>query len=130
MSTTGAWRHDAACRGKEPRHWFAVRIGSAYARSPMARTAEDPYAYGRSICAGCPVKADCLAYALDMGAAGQVDGLWGGLDEHERKGAARPSYEATTQAAGVRYHQRLQAAFPSRTGGVRRVPRGEPARLA
>ncbi len=38
----------------------------------------------KSICAGCPYRAPCLAFAL---ASGQVHGIWGGLTEDERRQA-------------------------------------------
>lgn len=45
----------------------------------------------RLICAGCPVKADCLAYSLD---AAEPYGVWAGLDRHDRAFvlACRPSH--------------------------------------
>ena len=40
----------------------------------------------KRLCAGCPVKADCLAEALDH----QIEwGVWGGLTERERRGLLR-----------------------------------------
>jgi WhiB family redox-sensing transcriptional regulator len=35
----------------------------------------------RLICSTCPVRAECLAAALD----GNERGVWGGLAEHERR---------------------------------------------
>ena len=39
-------------------------------------------ASARQICSRCPVRADCLAYAL---AAEEEFGIWGGLDQNERR---------------------------------------------
>jgi WhiB family transcriptional regulator, redox-sensing transcriptional regulator len=36
----------------------------------------------RVICARCPVRADCLAYALEKG---EAFGFWGGTSERERR---------------------------------------------
>jgi len=36
----------------------------------------------KAVCAGCPVRAQCLAHAL---AHGERFGVWGGLSEHERR---------------------------------------------
>jgi WhiB family transcriptional regulator, redox-sensing transcriptional regulator len=36
----------------------------------------------RVICARCPVKAECLAYALEKG---EAFGIWGGTSEKERR---------------------------------------------
>jgi len=38
-------------------------------------------AEAKAICAGCPVRNECLAFALRTG---QVDGIWGGTTTHER----------------------------------------------
>lgn len=40
----------------------------------------------KSLCTGCPVQAECLAYALDQ----RVEhGVWGGMTERERRGLLR-----------------------------------------
>jgi hypothetical protein len=39
----------------------------------------------RRVCAGCPVRAQCLAYAAENG----EHGIWGGLSEEERSGVPR-----------------------------------------
>ena len=36
----------------------------------------------KAICAGCPVRLDCLIFALE---ANQQFGIWGGYDEEERR---------------------------------------------
>lgn len=36
----------------------------------------------KRVCRGCPVRAECLEYALGTG---QRHGVWGGLSEHERR---------------------------------------------
>lgn len=107
----GDWRDAAACKGKE-RHFFPIAIGGAYDRIPPAGSPDDPYAYARTICAGCPVADACLAYALDLGAHGQVDGLWAGLDEHQRRQLLNRTRPARKQpdhgtAAGYKQHRRL-----------------------
>ncbi|MFE3072426.1 WhiB family transcriptional regulator [Streptomyces sp. NPDC059247] len=36
----------------------------------------------KAVCTGCPVRAECLAYALD----GRIEhGVWGGMTERERR---------------------------------------------
>ncbi len=37
----------------------------------------------RAICARCPVRAECLQYALERG---EMFGIWGGTSERERRG--------------------------------------------
>lgn len=46
--------------------------------------AEDYTAYGKKVCAACPVRLQCLQYALDNE---ERFGIWGGSDEVERKHA-------------------------------------------
>jgi len=36
----------------------------------------------KAICAGCPVRSQCLEYAL---VAGEKHGIWGGASERERR---------------------------------------------
>ena len=43
-------------------------------------------AEAKAICAGCPVRDACLAYALDTG---EAYGVWGGLSEDERRALLR-----------------------------------------
>jgi WhiB family transcriptional regulator, redox-sensing transcriptional regulator len=62
------WQDEALCRGHEhPELWFPKNHGGS----------------ARSICATCPVRADCLAFALDQGA--DIAGVWGATAEHERR---------------------------------------------
>jgi WhiB family transcriptional regulator, redox-sensing transcriptional regulator len=66
------WTRRAACGSlpvrKADRIFFPERGGS----SKPART----------ICARCPVRAECLAYALEKG---EAFGIWGGASERERR---------------------------------------------
>ena len=55
------WRKSAACRNYNPEFWFAPSNTLALA-----------------ICARCPVKTQCLRFAVDNQI---IDGVWGGLDE-------------------------------------------------
>jgi WhiB family redox-sensing transcriptional regulator len=71
------WRHNAACRDEDPELFFPVGTsGPARAQTALAK----------SICHRCPVASDCLAWAL---AAGEDAGVWGGLDEYERRALKR-----------------------------------------
>lgn len=83
MDTT--WRDRAACKGKQ-KLFFAVACGDQYSKISRLRAESDPYAYARTICAECPVRRECLDFALNLARSGQqVDGMWGGLDERERR---------------------------------------------
>jgi WhiB family redox-sensing transcriptional regulator len=73
------WRKDALCAGTwRDIDFFFVGFTGKYARD---RT--DAYQQEiKRICSICPVKADCLEYAL---AEEEPGGIWGGMDEIERK---------------------------------------------
>lgn len=108
------WTDDAACRGKDQRHWFPIAAGQSYQRqATRAGQPDDPFAYGRSICAGCPVRDACLDEALTAQRQGRVlHGLWGGLDEIERRKLLRgekPARKAPAHGtpAGYKQHGRL-----------------------
>ena len=71
------WRSDAACRGTDPDAFFPVaEAGPAYERQVAA---------AKAVCAGCPVRAECLDEAL----ARIPDGIAGGLTPAERRRLAR-----------------------------------------
>ena len=67
------WRELAACRDEDPELFFPVtELG------PGARQADQ----AKAVCARCPVRAQCLDYALDNG----LDhGIFGGTTEAERR---------------------------------------------
>jgi len=71
------WRDDAACRGLDPELFFPVgTAGPALLQIGRAK----------QVCAGCPVRAPCLDWAL---ATGQDAGVWGGTSEDERRALRR-----------------------------------------
>lgn len=63
-----AWRADAACRGTDPALFFTER--------------DESQAAAKAVYAECPVRQECLAYAL---AAREDLGVWGGTSERERR---------------------------------------------
>lgn len=63
----------AACKGHDSDLWF----------SPSATSAQTAQAV--AICAGCPIREECLTYSLEWG----EDGTWGGLTTKERKAVRR-----------------------------------------
>jgi WhiB family redox-sensing transcriptional regulator len=66
------WIERSSCIGEDPELFFPVGSGG----SAMAQTAK-----AIEICAGCPVRAECLEWALETC---QDAGVWGGLGEEER----------------------------------------------
>ncbi|WP_199432334.1 WhiB family transcriptional regulator [Qaidamihabitans albus] len=71
------WRHSAACRDEDPELFFPVSEMGPGAR----QTAE-----AKAVCARCPVRAECLDYALDNGLD---SGVFGGTTERERREITR-----------------------------------------
>jgi WhiB family redox-sensing transcriptional regulator len=72
---TSAWDADAACRGQDPNLWFPeLKGGPGHG---------DPFEAGRKVCRTCPVSGDCLAHALKY--ERDSTGLWGGLNQDERR---------------------------------------------
>ncbi|MCT9007145.1 WhiB family transcriptional regulator [Streptomyces rhizosphaerihabitans] len=71
------WRDSAACRTVDPDLFFP--IGST---GPALLQIQE----AKAVCAGCPVRDECLRWALDTG---QSVGVWGGTSEAERRALAR-----------------------------------------
>lgn len=59
--------------------------GACHGRRDIDFFSENPHQVeaAKAICATCPVRVECLAYAK---AFGEPAGVWGGLDELERSG--------------------------------------------
>lgn len=77
MSESSDWRHRAACREKDPELFFPVGTDGP----ALTQTRE-----AKAVCWLCPVRTDCLDWALTTG---QDAGVWGGLDEEERRALKR-----------------------------------------
>lgn len=72
-----SWRESAACRRHDPELFFPIgKAGPAAAEIRRAKT----------VCAACPVRAECLAFALETH---QDYGIWGGCDKDERRALRR-----------------------------------------
>ena len=73
-----AWMDDALCIQSDPEAWFPDK-----GESPRL---------AKLVCSRCPVRADCLSYALTRR---ERFGVWGGLTERERRPLlARPGQAA------------------------------------
>ena len=77
------WRDRAACRSSDPGLFFPV--GSTGAALEQIRVA-------KAVCRDCPVREQCLAFALRTN---QEAGIWGGTCEEERRKLRRPSRVST-----------------------------------
>ncbi|MFD4635523.1 WhiB family transcriptional regulator [Streptomyces sp. NPDC058284] len=90
------WSARAVCRTADPDDLFAE--GAAQNRA-------------KAICTGCPVRTECLAYALDD----RIEhGIWGGMTERERRALLRrrplvTSWRRLLEAARAE-HERIAGA--------------------
>ena len=70
------WQFDAACRGETASSFYPpVQFERKELRIARERVA-------KSICAPCPVRQECLSFALRTA---EPHGIWGGLNELERR---------------------------------------------
>ncbi len=94
---SGDWNDRSAC-GPDDLATFYAYDGATQAKA-------------KAICAGCPVREECLAYALNTK---QPEGIWGGATERERlmmMGKARmPAEPEHGTAAGYKQHFRVGTA--------------------
>ncbi|MGN6162713.1 MAG: WhiB family transcriptional regulator [Marmoricola sp.] len=95
MSWNEDWAGAASCRGGAPDRLFV-------------KGAEQNRA--KSLCFSCPVRAECLAEALDN----QIEwGVWGGLTERERRALLKNKPEVGSWTAvlqnAMEQHQRISA---------------------
>jgi WhiB family redox-sensing transcriptional regulator len=85
----GNWRDLAACRDEDPELFFPIGTGPA---------ADADAQRAKAVCRSCPVREQCLTFALS---SGQDSGVWGGLTEEERRALRRGEIQVTT-SRGVR----------------------------
>jgi WhiB family redox-sensing transcriptional regulator len=74
------WQHRAGCRGEDAEMFFAPNYFE------RKEEKEDREVQAKTICARCPVRDECLEYALRNR---EPHGIWGGLNESERKSLIR-----------------------------------------
>lgn len=71
------WRSSAACRTEDPDLFFPIGTsGPALMQTEQAK----------AVCRSCPVREQCLQWALETG---QSLGVWGGTSETERRALKR-----------------------------------------
>jgi WhiB family redox-sensing transcriptional regulator len=66
--TAPSWAAEGLCAQTDPEIFFPEKGGAVKA--------------AKRVCAGCPVKGECLEYALENQ---ERFGVWGGLSERERR---------------------------------------------
>ncbi|MFI8003133.1 WhiB family transcriptional regulator [Streptomyces sp. NPDC086010] len=82
------WRMHAACRDEDPDLFFP--IGST---GPALVQVEE----AKAVCGTCPVREQCLDWALEYA---QDAGVWGGMDENERRALKRRRARRHARSAG------------------------------
>jgi hypothetical protein len=87
----GDFRHRAACREVDPELFFPTAESGTVWQAQVAAA--------KAVCAGCPVRAECLAWALQA----LPDGVAGGMTPQERRREGRRPW------AGRRGVQRVSA---------------------
>jgi WhiB family transcriptional regulator, redox-sensing transcriptional regulator len=82
------WREEGACRDADPELFFPISMTGA-----ALRQIEE----AKRICRGCPVRVQCLAWALDN----QVtDGVWGATTPQQRHAIRRLPRQAAAPPMG------------------------------
>jgi WhiB family transcriptional regulator, redox-sensing transcriptional regulator len=109
------WWSLAACQHADPDLFFPISAAGP-ARAQLVGA--------KAVCARCPVRRDCLHYAL---AADPVQGVWGGLTEEERRLLRQREAKARVRAA-----RRPGPAAPARRSSPagRRAPRARAQAVA
>lgn len=69
------WRHKAACQDEDPELFF-------WSGKETAEANQRQIAAAKAVCRLCPVRTECLEWALKTG---QDDGVWGGASVEERR---------------------------------------------
>ncbi len=83
-----SWRADAACRAQSAVHFFAP---AHFERKPEKDAREGA---ARALCRTCPVLEPCLEFSILVQ---EPHGIWGGLNELERKRLTRKREAAQQQ---------------------------------
>jgi WhiB family redox-sensing transcriptional regulator len=75
-SLTTEWQQQGSCRAADSEIFFPPAV---FEHKPEREARE---AKAKAICAGCPVRVQCLTWAL---AVREPHGVWGGASEGDRK---------------------------------------------
>ena len=75
------WRDEAACLDHDTNLWFPDDLLDQDPDGPQKRETPRLYRQAKRICLSCPVREECLEYALDFP---EPYGMWGGTTRPER----------------------------------------------
>ena len=90
LITRGHWRSAAACLSADPELFFPI----SYSGKALEQVAE-----AKAICAACPVRRECLTFALRTQ---ESHGIWGGMTEEERAVNRRRLLSAESAGGAIR----------------------------
>lgn len=82
----GDWRSFGACLSADPDLFFPISLTSA---------SETQISWAKSHCARCAVRRECSDFALDHP---DVQGIWGGLTDNERRNLRRSRKRGAARA--------------------------------
>ena len=90
------WMRDAACAGIDPDLFFPERGDAGHVVKVAIQ----------ELCGGCPVRPECLDYAVRHA---EQDGWWGGMDPRDRRKVRKERIQAGIIPASNRasYHLRV-----------------------
>lgn len=94
--TEPTWRVDARCRQKNAGFFFAPPEHENRAEKTARESA------ARALCAACQVQQQCLDYALTVQ---EPHGIWGGMNELERRRVLRARAQAAAGEVPLRVVQ-------------------------
>ena len=100
MTAGTNWRDDAACLDADPDLFFPVGT-----TGPALKQIDN----AKRICQACPVRKQCLAWALDLDATAGVwggsAGIWGGTTQDERRAMRRAATRHQHRALKKAIHE-------------------------
>jgi WhiB family redox-sensing transcriptional regulator len=85
------WQWRGACRGEDSGLFFAPNHQEIRDEKVVRESR------AKAICAGCPVRVECLEYAVRTR---EPHGIWGGLNELERRLLIRERQRSGLRSAG------------------------------
>lgn len=77
-----AWILRAACRGADPETWFPTRPSGRFSLENPPPDVDLP---AKRICGNCPVRSECLRFAMENEVRSHRHGIYGGLNPAERR---------------------------------------------
>ncbi|QBI56868.1 WhiB family transcriptional regulator [Streptomonospora litoralis] len=102
-----SWQVDGSCNDADPALFFDPEDYARRGRREKRRQ------QAKQICAGCPVRQECLEHALTVP---ERHGVWGGLDEDERRKVRRGRAQAGTVTGDNRADAAWRCEHCGRTG--------------